>query len=324
MHGLGDLVNPGETYTQALLKSAYDSIVSGKDFQPATEKDIALLARYGFVVIDGTVRLDEATELLDLHSISGCLSEELKERLRDIEIFPCIGSTNDVMQDRARNISIDGSVVIAEVQTAGRGRRGRQWETPFGKNIAMSLGVALDIPAARVAPLSLVVGIAAADSLLALGVPGVGLKWPNDILIHERKVGGILTELATATSPVEVVIGIGINVGGAAGIRDKIEYPIADVSDYLHGAVRNQLAGDLINRVMLNCRKFEQSGFAPFQERWARLDSLNGRPVAITGPKERLEGRGAGLDSEGRLLVRESNGKMHAIVAGDVSLRELP
>ena len=313
----------GATNIPDLLLSTYNKIVSGESFRPANADEVAQLARFGFTTANGEVRLSDDTELLDLQLISKYLSEELVGRLNEIEILPCVESTNDLMHGRARSIDIDGTVVLAEVQTAGRGRRGRRWETPFGKNIAMSLGVGLDIPASRVAPLSLVVGIATAESLQAVGVPNVGLKWPNDILVDERKVGGILTELATATRPVEVVVGVGINVGGAASIRDRVEYPIADVCDYVQGAVRNQLAGELISRVTLNCERFEESGFAPFRDRWAELDVLFGRHVVITGPKERVQGRGAGIDSEGRFLLKDDSGKTHATIAGDVSLREL-
>ncbi|MCY4143338.1 MAG: biotin--[acetyl-CoA-carboxylase] ligase [Gammaproteobacteria bacterium] len=314
----------GSTISPDLLNDAYNKIVSGESFRPSSADEIAKLARLGFTSVDGEVKVSDDTELLDLQLISNFLSENLKGRLSEVEILPCVESTNDLMQERARSISIDGMVVMAEVQTAGRGRRGRRWETPFGKNIAMSLGVGLDIPASRVAPLSLVVGIATAEALQAVGVPNVGLKWPNDILVDERKVGGILTELATVTRPVEVVVGIGINVGGAASIRDKVEYPIADVCDYVQGAIRNQLAGELINRVVLNCERFEESGLATFLQRWPALDVLYGRQVAITGPQERMEGRAQGIDSEGRFLLEDDIGKMHATIAGDVSLRELP
>ena len=293
-----------ESNIHDILTLAYGAIASGQKFKPNDPQVLRLLSRFGFVVGDESVDVDPDTELLDPDAISAVLSEDLEGDLREFEILPCVGSTNDLMQQRAQEMSIGGTVLMTEVQTAGRGRRGRRWETPFGKNIAMSLGMSLDMPAASLAPLSLVVGIAVVDALAAVGLAAASLKWPNDILVDGGKVGGILTELAVAKRPVEVVIGIGINVGGAQSIR-------------------NRLAAELINHVMHGCRLFEESGFGAFRERWIQLDAFRGRQVLVTGPREKLEGVAAGVDCDGRLIIQESSGEQRSVIAGDVSLREM-
>ncbi len=310
-------------HLQSLLTEAYESIVAGQAFRPRRDEDLAQLERFGFVNLNGLVELDETTELLDADEISRQLKDETTRRVDGVEICGCIGSTNDELLRRAQLSSIDGAVLMAEVQIAGRGRRGRTWETPFGKNIAMSLGVAFDKPASEVASLSLVVGVSVAQALSDIGVGGASLKWPNDILIQRAKAGGILTELVSASRPVEVVIGIGINVGGAEVIRDKVDYPVADVCDWVAGAVRNRLAAEVINRVRDNCVTFERSGFEAFQIEWTELDAYRNMRVVASSQQERIEGIDIGVASDGKLLIRDDGGNIRSVIGGDVTLRDV-
>ena len=302
---------------------AYNELSSGNSYVCLDDNELSILKRFGFEIKEGHASLAKGSELLDEDKISMHLSEDLHGNLRSIEILPCTDSTNDRMQERSKEMSIDGHVMMAEVQTAGRGRRGRKWESPFGRTIALTLGVDIDRPASAVSCLSLVVGVAVADALLSVGVAGVRLKWPNDVLIEGGKVGGILTELVVATQPVEVIVGIGINVGSASFIRQVVDYPVADVCDYVDGPVRNRLVAELINHVLRNCRLFEKSGFAALREQWMQLDAFRNRDVVITSPSERVLGKAIGLGSNGELLIQTDDGTRRKIIGGDVSLREV-
>lgn len=302
---------------------AYTEISSSKSYVCQDERELNILKRFGFEIIGDRANLGEGAELLDADQISIHLSDDLEGTLRNIEILPCTDSTNDRLQERSKEMSIDGHIMMAEVQTAGRGRRGRKWETPFGKTVALSLGVSIDMPASAVSCLSLVVGVAVAEALLSVGVADVRLKWPNDVLIQGGKVGGILTELVVATKPVEVVVGIGINVGSASIIRQIVDYPVADVCDYVQGPVRNRLVAELINHVVRQCRYLEANGFASLRDRWMQLDAFRSREVVITSPSERVHGKAVGLGSNGELLIQTEDGKRRKILGGDVSLREL-
>lgn len=301
---------------------AYEALSSGQAFGCRDEDELRLLKRFGFLVDKERVSLEESTELLDEEEISTYLSDKLQGTLQSIEILPCVNSTNDILQERSKSMSIDGHILMAEVQTAGRGRRGRKWETPFGKTIALTLGVSIDMPASKVACLSLVVGVAVADALKSVGLDSVGLKWPNDVLVDGGKLGGILTELVLATRPVEVIIGIGINVGSASVIRNIVDYPIADVCDYVNGRVRNRLVAELINHVLQQCRLFEKSGFAPIRERWLHLDAYRDQRVLVTSPSEQVQGKAKGLGVNGELLIQTDAGATRKIIGGDVSLRQ--
>lgn len=302
---------------------AYKEISSSKSYACQDESELNILKRFGFEITGDHASLGERAELLDADQISIHLSDDLQGTLRNIEILPCTDSTNDRLQERSKEMSIDGHIMMAEVQTAGRGRRGRKWETPFGRTVALSLGVSIDMPASAVSCLSLVVGVAVADALLSVGVADVKLKWPNDVLVNEGKVGGILTELVVPTKPVEVVVGIGVNVGSASFIRQIVDYPVADVCDYVEGPVRNRLVAELINHVLRNCRLLEKSGFASLRERWMQLDAFRNRDVVITSPSERVHGKAIGLGSNGELLIQTDDGTRRKIIGGDVSLREV-
>lgn len=309
--------------TRSLLMQAYEALSSGKTFVCTDKAEQAVLKRFGFLVDEDLVSLDEEIELLNEDEISTHLVDELNGIVHRIEILPCIDSTNDLLEARSKEMSIDGHVVMAEVQTAGRGRRGRKWETPFGKTIALSLGVSIDMPASSVSCLSLVVGVAVADALKSVGVVGAELKWPNDVLIDGGKAGGILTELVLATRPVEVVIGIGINVGSASCVREFVDYPVADICDHVGTPLRNRLIAELINHVLRQCKLFEKNGFAALRDRWMKLDAFRNQNVLVSSPTERLVGKAVGLGPNGELLIQTEQGSRRKIIGGDVSLREI-
>ena len=166
------------------------------------------LAALGVHVRDKAL-LPADVELLSAETIRAALNPATTDWLRELAVHAHIGSTNTALLDQADTDGVTGRVVTAEVQTAGRGRRGRAWLSPFGRNLAVSVGVAIDRPPAELGALSLVVGLAVRDALLGYGLREIALKWPNDVLMQGRKLAGILIELAQPTRPATVVIGIG-------------------------------------------------------------------------------------------------------------------
>ena len=280
----------------------------------------AELAAYGVTVTGDQAILDDNIELLDANAIRAQLGGAAGAWLKTLEVFPHIGSTNTELMQRAAGGAIDGTVLLAEAQTAGRGRRGRQWASPFARNLALSLGIRIRRPLEEIGAVSLAVGVAVARTLAAAGVPGVTLKWPNDVLADERKLCGILIELPGAAALPEVVVGIGVNMGSAATLAHRVEQPIADVLEHVPQASRNAIAGLLIDAVFSLCRRFEADGFAAIKPAYEALHGFHGRPARIVTGTETFEGTVVGVDLDGALRFRSAAGE-RAFSAGEVSLR---
>ena len=211
---------------------------------------------------------------------------------------------------------------LAERQTAGRGRRGRAWlATPY-RNILLSLGWRFDIDVAHVAGLSLAVGLAALNALEAVGVEGLALKWPNDILRHGRKLAGLLIELrAEAGGPTFAVIGLGVNVRVDADEGKRIEQAWADLAD-LPVIDRNALAAGLLAGLCDCCERFAREGFAPIRAAWDARHAYQGRAVRLIQGARTVEGTVQGVDAQGALVLRIDGHDMR-FDAGEVSLRPL-
>lgn len=231
----------------------------------------------------------------------------------DIAIVDECGSTNTLLLERAAVGAPSGSVIAARRQTAGRGRMGRVWHGDEVASLPFSL--LWRLPAGR-APggLSLAVGVAVAEALRAFDVDGIALKWPNDLLRHGRKLGGILVELAGGA----VVIGVGLNLRNPAGLPDEVARLAAAIDREID---RNALLASLLIRLRDALDEFGATGFAAFGERWRKLDAHAGRPVRIVSEfAPPVEGVSAGVDADGALLLRTANG-VERILSGDVSLR---
>ena len=280
----------------------------------------AELAAYGVTVRGDQAILDERIELLDANAIRAQLGGAAGAWLKTLEVFTHIGSTNTELMQRAAGGAIDGTVLLAEAQTAGRGRRGRQWASPFARNLALSLGIRIRRPLEEIGAVSLAVGVAVANTLAAAGVPGVTLKWPNDVLAGGRKLCGILIELPGAAARPEVVVGIGVNMGSAAALAGRVEQPIADVLEHVPQASRNAIAGALIDAVLALCRRFEAEGFAAIKPAYEALHGFHGRPARIVTGNETFEGTVVGVELDGALRFRGAAGE-RAFSAGEVSLR---
>ena len=268
-------------------------------------------------------------EPLDETRILLALAEATRARLRDFALLPVVDSTNAEVLRRMAAGGGGGMVCAAERQTAGRGRRGRRWQSPGGGNVYLSVGWRF-ARAARGAEegggmgalsgLSLAVGVAVIDALEDCGVAGCSLKWPNDILFEGAKLGGILIEMAGGDAG-RAVIGVGLNVAmpGAAG--RSIEQAWTDIARVKPGGIsRNLLLAALLDRLFALLEDYDRRGFAPWREGWRRRDAFLGREVSLISGSKRITGTCLGVSDSGALRLRVDGGEQ-VFHGGELSLR---
>ncbi len=250
-------------------------------------------------------RLAWPIEPLDESAIRQNIDSGALSRLGELRVAWQIESTNSSLLDIAANGASDRTVVVAEVQSDGRGRRGRRWQSPLGGNVYFSLLRRFDGGMASLAGLSIVAGIAVVRALRECDVVGIGLKWPNDIVADGKKIAGILVELGGEfLGPCFAVIGIGINV--RLPTSAAIDQPHADLS-FLSGGdppSRNKIIGRLISQLIASTDVFAARGFAAFAKEFESLDVLGRSPVRLHTAAGECDGIADGVDSRGALRVR--------------------
>ncbi|MEM1433651.1 MAG: biotin--[acetyl-CoA-carboxylase] ligase [Pseudomonadota bacterium] len=259
---------------------------------------------------------------LDSSLIEQGLESEARAWLRSLEVLPAAGSTNSLLLERGSVGSIDGVVVTAECQLEGRGRLGRRWLSPLGTNLAISIGLRLDVPPAELGGSTLVVGLALLEALDPEGLLGLSLKWPNDVFGPDGKLAGILVELATHThDATELVIGIGINLAVPAVASDRVPQAVQNLYA-LPGAVhdRNRLLASVVSAVVTFLTRFAESGFEPFVAAFNQHHRLQGRTCTVSGAGEARSGRVVGIDSQGGLLLETAAGT-ERVLSGELSIR---
>jgi len=238
-----------------------------------------------------------------------------------LEVAWTVDSTNSELLRRG---PAPGTVVLlAERQTAGRGRLGRAWASPLGAQVCLSVRRGFEGGLARLAGLSLVAGIAAAEALRALGYADVGLKWPNDLVVDGHKLGGLLVEGGGEyAGPVHAVVGLGLNVRLPEAVAAGIDQPWTDLAR-LPGTPpsRTAIAAALLGHLLPALEAFDRAGLAPFLPRYAALDALAGRPVRVLGGQGSVvEGQALGVAADGGLRVLTGAGE-RVFHAGEVSVR---
>ena len=282
-----------------------------------------LQAEFGielYAVTGKGYRLATPIELLDRARIHAALSEEF-DPLR-LETFFSIESTNQYLLDQIARGQTDNAVVLAEHQTAGRGRRGRSWLSPFGANLYLSLLHRFRQPVQGLMGLSLAVAVGISRALREVAAIDVELKWPNDILYQGKKLCGILLELQSeGFGPAAVVIGIGLNVRLSAQDKQQINQPCIALEEIIETPLaRNQLAISVIREVMHVLLEFEQTGLGRFQSQWQARDAYAGRPVCVLLGNTQIQGISRGIDENGALLV-EVKGQIQRYYSGEISLQ---
>ena len=282
--------------------------------------DAVSLREMGFGVSQGIVFIPADTERLDEDTIQGALSAKARAWIVDMAAHQIVGSTNTILNELAGHQSINGVVRLAELQVQGRGRRGRVWISPYANNLAMSIGVRIARPPVALGGFSLCVGLSVADGLQQLGVQGVELKWPNDVLIDGRKVAGILIELHGAGTDTEVVIGIGVNFRLSAETRAAIEQPVTDLRSTGRTVSRNELAGTLISSLVEFVDGYAELGFEPMRQAFDSIHRFHDQPCVLLLGSDNVAGVVRGVTSGGELLL-EVDGRLQTFGAGEVSLR---
>lgn len=258
-------------------------------------------------------RLSAPLERLDAARIRKMLPRKLK-----LEVLAVTDSTNTRLLEA--DSKDDPQILLAEFQAGGRGRRGRSWQSPFGANLYLSLAWPFAQWPPQLPALPLAAGVACARALRGQGV-SVGIKWPNDLWVDGRKLGGILIEHRGETGgPCRAVIGIGLNVAMSAAQAQAIEQPWISLNEILRAPVsRNALAAAVAGALLSALAQFEQTGFAAFLEDWGAFDLTANRAVRVDGAAP-LAGIARGIDAGGALIV-EAGGCRHHIHSGEVSLR---
>jgi BirA family transcriptional regulator, biotin operon repressor / biotin---[acetyl-CoA-carboxylase] ligase len=259
--------------------------------------------------------------LLSVDKITLKLSEQTLGLISDLDVFGVINSTNVLAMAKAVTGG-SGYVCTAEQQTAGRGRRGRRWVSPYASNLYLSVVWEFAGGAASLEGLSLAVGVAVVDALTKAGVVGSQLKWPNDVLYGGRKLSGILLEMVgDAAGPCQVVIGIGLNVSMPAGAGSLIDQSWVDVGSILDAQVdRSELLALLLNELMPLLASFEQKSFAAYHQRWQNLNAYAGQEVFVKLGDSIVVGESVGVDSSGAVIINTGSGRQ-LFSGGEISLR---
>ena len=260
--------------------------------------------------------------LLDKDKILSAIEPQFQSRIQDIEILWSVDSTNRYSLSQGSREALSGLAVFAEHQSAGRGRRGRHWVSPFGRNLYLSLLWEFELDAAQLSGLSLAIAVALARALIKEKIDKVMLKWPNDVLWQERKLCGVLLEMKGETSgPWQVVIGIGMNVNMDPVTTEEIGQPWVDLQSILGRSIdRNQLAGVILSELFKAIDQFQRSGLAPFLAEWRAMDICRDKLVELHFPDRVQSGIARGIDSSGAFLL-EDEGIVRPCHAGEVSLR---
>lgn len=265
-------------------------------------------------------RLAAPLDLLDADSILGELPDRLRPEV-SLKVYDELDSTNaEIIRQRAKGRDSRTLICIADHQTAGRGRRGRQWQSPRGENLYMSLGLSFRGGFSQLDGLSLALGLAVAQALESLGVRRAGLKWPNDVFLDNCKLSGILVELQGELEEglVQVIAGIGINVHmlSAPGL-DQAWTSLAKAAPE-RSWQRNRIAGAIVTSVLSAADVFSETGFRSFVEPWQARDIFMGQPLVTADGN--LSGIGCGVDEQGNYLIRVDN-ELKKVRAGEISLR---
>jgi len=279
-------------------------------FQLESVKGVGYRAPRGFELLAKDSIIDQIT------AVGGVLPER-------IEIFKTIDSTNKYLREKADDIAYSRAIVLAETQTSGRGRRGKDWVSPFAANLYMSVLWSFEQGAEALEGLSLGIGVAARRALKHCGLKDVQLKWPNDIYVGQKKLGGILLEMVgDPAGQCAVVVGIGINVCMPRSAAETIDQDWSDVHTELGEPLsRNKLAGILIAEVFTILHDFQAQGFEPYREEWQSADAFKGRQATVTTPREALSGIVIGVDKSGALEMEMGDGKVQRFIGGELSLR---
>jgi BirA family transcriptional regulator, biotin operon repressor / biotin---[acetyl-CoA-carboxylase] ligase len=269
-------------------------------------------------------RINGGLQLLDRERILTSLAQPAGTLLGEFHCFDELDSTNRFLLQQGQG----GDVCVAERQTAGRGRRGRQWFSPYGRNLYLSTRWHFDQGMAALEGLSLAVGVVLAESLQDLGVPAVELKWPNDLLCNRKKLGGVLIEVGgDLNGDCAVVVGVGLNVAMRDNLEHKagalIQQPWTDLCQQGFEGDRNQLCGALIEALLPALKTYPERRFGFYKDRWESRSALRNQSIEVHSHGRVVHGVMLGVDATGGLRVITDAGEV-LFSGGEISLRSSP
>ena len=240
----------------------------------------------------------------------------------EVEVINIVDSTNNVLISSKFNSS-KIRVCLAELQTAGRGRRGKFWQSPCGANIYMSLKWRFNPKKLIPNGLSLALGVAIHEALIDLGIEDVKVKWPNDIMVNKMKIAGILIEVVADTSKYsDAIIGVGLNFDMSRQLGSSIDQPWTDICSHLSKKIgRNDVAGILIAYIIQALKTFEREGFHPFFSIWDKCDFLKGKTGKVVKSDGQSNVKFEGISTDGALIVVNDSKERQLIHSGEVSLK---
>jgi BirA family biotin operon repressor/biotin-[acetyl-CoA-carboxylase] ligase len=279
-------------------------------------------------------RLTSPVQPLDADYLRSAL-HSVAHQLHSLEVRWSAPSTNAELLAAGAPPVGQFDVLLVEHQSAGRGRRGRAWRSTLGDSLCLSVATSFDPTPRDLPALTLVIGLAVRGALRRCGATAVALKWPNDLVLVQQgdngqgvlaKLGGILVELrAEAAGPAHVVIGLGLNLRLDASARSEI----ADTGNLAAALAdcgvdpqqRNALVACILESMLQAVSQFAAQGFAPFRTAWAEADALRGEPVRVSGAGPERTGIAMGIDAQGAMQLRTSEGEQVSVTAGEVSVR---
>ncbi|XXK59075.1 biotin--[acetyl-CoA-carboxylase] ligase [Porticoccaceae bacterium nBUS_09] len=269
-------------------------------------------------------RLSDSVELLGRTAIFDYLSTVDPRPNCRLKILSVVDSTNRYAREQAANHASSGLVVLAEKQTAGRGRRGKVWVSPLASNIYMSVVWDFSGAGDTLKGLSLAIGVAVRRALLKLGVADIKLKWPNDIFVNGKKLGGILLEMiGDPSAECSVIVGIGINVLMSESSAEAIDQDWTDLQKASSVTIsRNELVACLITETFEVLGNFQRTGFSVYRAEWQVADLLKNQSGTISKDRESVSGIVLGVDNSGSLRMRLSDGEEQRFIGGELSLRK--
>lgn len=309
-------------------RRSYQKLNIAEILHLSEEEFDSLLLRFSNLCITfhenkGILSLDSSLNLLEKALIEKNLSSTALSRLVLHAPYLSVNSTNKIVRELASKSPDRWHACVTEHQSAGRGRQGKVWVAPIGKNIIMSLSIKLDSLVADVGLVSLLVGISLVNALEDLNIVGLKIKWPNDIYWGDSKLAGILIEsIKILDGDVRLIVGIGLNVELEHDEGKRIDQSYTDLKR-ISGAshCRNKLIARILNQLTTNFDEFQRARFNGFKSEWARLDYLSEKTVILTGGNhDQVVGVAKGVNEQGHLLV-QADDRLLTILSGDVSVR---
>lgn len=260
---------------------------------------------------------------MDREKLAGQIEKSTTWLARNLFFYEKTGSTNDDIKQMANEGALNGTLVVADRQTAGRGRRGRTWISPKGESVYMSLLLRPKCMPNQASALTLVMALAVAEAMEELAYGKSGIKWPNDIVMNGKKICGILTEMGLEQTTIDyVVIGVGINVNQSF-FDEEIATTATSIALELGKKIsRAELIGRILHYFEKEYAEFEKTyGLTSIVERYNQHLLNRDRQVRVLDPKGEYEGFALGVNSQGELMVKCQNDEIVHVYAGEVSVR---